>query len=69
MFSHAAMPICTSLPVLGMFIPIQPMIHNMSSSYMGVSIKAGTPIAGWFIDVYFMENPNLKWMTGGTPMT
>ena len=30
----------------------------------------GSPIAGWFTNVYFMEIPNLKWMiTGGTPMT
>jgi hypothetical protein len=36
----------------------------------------GIPIAGWFMTkmhgfrVYFMENPNLKWMiTRGTPMT
>jgi hypothetical protein len=28
--------------------------------------KGGTP-NGWFI-VYFMENPNLKWMTRGTPI-
>ena len=26
--------------------------------------------AGWFIYVYFMENPNLKWMmTRGTPIS
>ena len=28
----------------------------------------GTPISGWFIYVYFMENPKIEWMrTGGTP--
>ena len=25
-------------------------------------------IAGWFIDVYFMENPNLRMRTGATPL-
>jgi hypothetical protein len=25
----------------------------------------GTPIAEWFIYVYFMENPKLKWMITG----
>ena len=29
----------------------------------------GLPLAGWFINVYFMENPNLEWMrTGGSPI-
>ena len=31
---------------------------------------AGVSKNGWFIYVYFTENPNPKWMmTGGTPMT
>ena len=36
--------------------------------HIGVSIVMGVP-QGRLL-VYFMENPNLKWMmTGGTPMT
>ena len=27
---------------------------------MGVSISGGYPIAGWFIDVYFMENQSIN---------
>ena len=27
--------------------------------------NVGTPIAEWFIYVYFMENPKLKWMITG----
>ena len=38
-----------------------------SNFNLGVSIVMGVPQARWL--VYFVENPNLKWMmTGGTPI-
>ena len=38
-------------------------------AHLGISINGGYPIAGWFIMVYFMENPNPNWMiTRGASM-
>ena len=37
--------------------------------HLDVSQNGGTPIARWFIYVYFMENPKMKWMRTGSTAT
>ena len=48
---------------------MDPVPHDMFGDIrdMEFSINRGTPIAGWFINVYFMENPLLIFR--GTPIS
>ena len=58
------------IPEIRKALKFRAVLCGWQLSYMEISSSknGGTSSYGWM--VYFMENPNLKWMmTGGTPMT